>query len=58
MLIVSGQRFAMLEMKAVLAELLRKYKVLPADRQYELRFVAEFVLKSEDGIKLKLEPRK
>jgi cytochrome P450 len=48
----------MMEMKAVLSILLRSYKVLHTDPQHEIHFVVELVLKSADGIKLKLEPRK
>jgi cytochrome P450 len=48
----------MMEMKAVLTILLRSYEVLHTDPQYEIRFVVELMLKSADGIKLKLEPRK
>jgi hypothetical protein len=47
----------MLEIKATVAKLLRNYRVL-TDRQYELRLVLELVLKSAEGIKLRLEPRK
>jgi hypothetical protein len=47
----------MLEIKATVAKLLRNYRVL-TNPQYELRLVLELVLKSADGIKLRLEPRK
>jgi hypothetical protein len=56
--LISGQKFAMLEIKATLAKLLRKYRVMLSDPSCEPRFLLELVLKAADGIKLRLETRK
>jgi hypothetical protein len=47
-----------LEIKATLAKLLRKYRVLLTDPSCEPRFVVVIVLNAADGIKLRLETRK
>jgi cytochrome P450 family 4 len=53
---VAGQKFAMLEMKATVSQLLRNYKLLPGTTPLEL--VNEVVLKSIAGTTMTLEPRK
>jgi cytochrome P450 family 4 len=54
----AGQKFAMMELKSVLSKLLRKYKICLGDPLEKLNFVAELVLKSRNGIRLKLAQRK
>nr|WCC58128.1 cytochrome P450 [Pharsalia antennata] len=53
-----GQKFAMHEMKVVISKVLRNYELLPAVPQHKLMLSAESVLKSANGVKLKLRPRK
>lgn len=52
-----GQKFAMLEMKATIAKILRNYKLSPCEENHKLRLVYELTLKSSTGIKIKLENR-
>ncbi|GFG34777.1 hypothetical protein Cfor_09045, partial [Coptotermes formosanus] len=52
-----GQKFAMLELKSLLSKILRNYKLCPGDPDEELKFVLELVLRSQKGIRLKLERR-
>ena len=55
--LLSGQKFAMLEMKATISAMLRHYKLSLEDPNETLQFTLELVLKSTSGIRLKLEPR-
>ncbi|KAI8440650.1 hypothetical protein MSG28_001859 [Choristoneura fumiferana] len=45
-----GQKFAMLEMKLVLAEVLRKFELQPVTRPEDLKFVADLVLRNKDPV--------
>lgn len=53
-----GQKFAMHEMKVVISKVLRNYELLLASPRHTLILAAETVLKSANGIKIKLKPRK
>jgi len=55
--LLSGQKFAMLEMKATISAMIRHYKLSLEDPNETLQFVLELVMKSPSGIRLKLEPR-
>jgi cytochrome P450 len=50
-------KFAMLEMKATLSALLRRYQLLPANPPHRLDLTVVLVLKSLTGVVLRLEPR-
>jgi cytochrome P450 len=50
-------KFAMLEMKATLSDLLRKYRLLPAGPPHHLDLTVVLVLKSVTGVVLRIEPR-
>jgi hypothetical protein len=47
----------MLELKSLLSKLLRNYKLCLGDPEEKLEFVAELVLKSRTGIRLKISRR-
>ncbi|XP_076269441.1 putative cytochrome P450 4d14 isoform X2 [Rhynchophorus ferrugineus] len=53
-----GQKFAMLEMKYVLAKILLNFEVLPANPPHNPIISAETVLISKNGIKLRFRNRK
>jgi Cytochrome P450. len=53
----SGQKFAILEEKAVLASVLRKYRVEAVDRREDLILLGELILRPKDGLKVKIFPR-
>lgn len=54
-----GQKFAMLEMKATISKVVRKYKLLPSPyEKHVLDPVAELVLMSNTGFHIKVEERK
>ena len=55
--LLSGQKFAMLEMNATISAMLRHYKLSLEDPNETLRFIMELVMKLPSGIRLKLEPR-
>ncbi|EAT33703.2 AAEL014019-PA [Aedes aegypti] len=52
-----GQRFAMLELKAILTAVLREFRVLPVTKREDVVFVADMVLRSRDPIVVKFERR-
>ncbi|KAH8273463.1 hypothetical protein KR018_002460 [Drosophila ironensis] len=51
-----GQKFAMLELKTSLSMLLRSYRFLP-DEEHQPRPLADLVMKSGNGIRLRILPR-
>ena len=52
-----GQRFAMLEMKIILAKMILNYKIESTMQMDKVRVVGELVLKSINGWPVKLVPR-
>ncbi|CAG9791852.1 unnamed protein product [Diatraea saccharalis] len=50
-----GQKFAMMEMKVTISEIIRNFKILPTGQEPIL--VADLILRSLDGVKLKIVPR-
>lgn len=54
---VLGQKFAMLEMKTVISGILRKYILEPVDTPNTITLVQDFMLRSKNGIKIKLRKR-
>ncbi|XP_055940168.1 cytochrome P450 4c3-like isoform X1 [Argiope bruennichi] len=53
-----GQKFAMLEEKVMIANVLRNFRVRSVDQRDKLHLSAEMVLRSRNGIRLELTPRK
>ncbi|KAJ8933366.1 hypothetical protein NQ314_014081 [Rhamnusium bicolor] len=53
-----GQRFAILEIKAALCGILRKFHLEPVDTPQDLRFKTDLVLRPYDEIKVKFVPWK
>ncbi|XP_073957075.1 uncharacterized protein [Choristoneura fumiferana] len=45
-----GQKFAMLEMKLLMAEVLRKFELQPVTRPVDLKFVADLVLRNKSAV--------
>ncbi|XP_063909502.1 cytochrome P450 4c3-like [Zophobas morio] len=52
-----GQKFAMLELKAALCEILSKYVLEPVDTPDTITLVMDIVLRTKDEIKVKFLPR-
>lgn len=52
-----GQRFAMMEMKTVLARLVRSFRILPPSDDYRLQLKIEIVLGAQGGYLVALERR-
>ncbi|XP_019867386.1 cytochrome P450 4d2 [Aethina tumida] len=53
-----GQKFAMLEMKCILSKLIRKYELLPSIPEHKIKLAAETVLKSANGVFMRIKRRK
>jgi len=47
----------MLEMKSTISQVLRSFKVIQSDSKEDLRFTLDLVLKSANGLKVKLQLR-
>lgn len=54
----TGQKFAMFEMKVILSFLVRNFEMLPTVPAHEIQLLAETVLKSKNGVKIRLKKRK
>ncbi|KAF5282683.1 hypothetical protein FQA39_LY17515 [Lamprigera yunnana] len=52
-----GQRFAVLELKAMLISIIRNFKVLPVDKPANLHIFSHLTIKPKDGIKVKFQKR-
>ena len=53
----SGQKFAMLELKSTISQVLRSFKVIRSDTKRELHASLDFILKIDSGLKVKLQKR-
>jgi cytochrome P450 family 4 len=53
-----GQKFALLEEKTVLSSILRHYEVRSLDKREDMILIPELILKSENGFRLTITPRK
>jgi len=47
----------MLELKSTISQVLRSFKVIESDSKEDLRFTLNFILKSTNGLKVKLQKR-
>lgn len=52
-----GQKFAMLEVKSIVSKLVRHYELVKCDSKEEIKLQADLILKTVDGIHLKIKPR-
>ncbi|XP_023309982.1 uncharacterized protein LOC108904025 [Anoplophora glabripennis] len=53
-----GQRYALLEIKALLCGILRKFKLKPIDTPQGMKYKSDLVLRPLDGIRVEFELRK
>lgn len=58
LILVLGQKFALLELKAVISGILRKYVLVAVDKPSDKVLLQEMVLRPKGGIKIKLLSRK
>jgi cytochrome P450 family 4 len=52
-----GQRFAQMELKVILAKIIRNYYIKTIDQRDKLEVVGELVLRSRNGLNVKVIPR-
>ncbi|XP_044730897.1 cytochrome P450 4d2-like [Chrysoperla carnea] len=52
-----GQKFAMYEMKSTLSKVLRHYELCSAGPQFDLKLAMAVILKSLNGVNIKVRPR-
>lgn len=55
---ITGQRFAMMEQKVVLAHVVMNYEIKSLVPRDQLQLTAEMVLRSHNGIVLQITPRR
>ena len=56
-MVLTGQRFAMLEEKVVLSSVLRKVRLQSLDKREDIPLLLELVLRPQNGIRIKISPR-
>ena len=54
---ISGQKFALMEEKSVLASIFRKFQVKAIDKEEDLFLLGELILRPRDGIRVQLIPK-
>lgn len=52
-----GQRFALLEEKAIISSIIRNFKISSTQKDDEIHLIQETILKSHEGIFIKFEKR-
>ena len=52
-LCVAGQKFAMMELKSVIARILHDYYLEPVDRISDMKLIADIVLRPRDPARVK-----
>lgn len=57
MKMVSGQKFAMMEIKSTVSKVVRHFKLEPAQPEHQIQLVSETILKSKNGVKISLQAR-
>lgn len=55
--IFSGQKFAVLEMKAVVSSIIRNFKIIPTEKTKNLTFTTDLVMRPKGGLNIVLEKR-
>lgn len=54
----AGQRFAMMEEKIILAQIIRNFEIVSLDNRDEIIKMSELVLKPKHNLRIKFKPRK
>ncbi|ETN62681.1 cytochrome P450 4C1 [Anopheles darlingi] len=52
-----GQKYAMLEVKAAVAHLVLRYRLLPITQRHQIRFLTDLVLRASNPLKVQFERR-
>ncbi|XP_052871103.1 probable cytochrome P450 4ac1 [Anopheles cruzii] len=52
-----GQKYALLEIKAAVAHLVLRYRILPVTNLHEIRFIADLVLRASNPLKVQFQRR-
>lgn len=53
-----GQKYAQMEMKVLLTEIIRKYVILPVTRRKDVKFIADLVLRTQKPVRVQFKLRK
>jgi cytochrome P450 family 4 len=56
-LFFTGQKFAMLEEKAIISSILRKYRIKSTQEREEMTVLGEIILRADSGVFVELSPR-
>lgn len=56
---IAGQKYALTEVKVILSDILRKYKVVPPSSEYpDINLISDVILRSKTGVNVRLLNRK
>lgn len=53
----SGQKFAMMEMRTVVSQLLKNFKLEPITKIEDIEIIADLILRSKDPIRIRFVSR-
>ena len=53
----SGQRFAMMELKIVLAQILRKFQIKSLDAPENIKIMIDLIMRPKDGLRIAFKRR-
>lgn len=54
---ITGQKFAMMELRTVIGEIIRNFKLIPITKTDELVIISDLILRSKDPIRVQFVPR-
>lgn len=54
---ISGQKFAMIELRTVVAEIVRNFQLKPITKLQDVVIISDLILRSKDPIRLQFIPR-
>nr|ALX81392.1 cytochrome P450 [Liposcelis entomophila] len=52
-----GQRFALMEEKVILSQVLRKFQITSLDKKEDIKMMAELILRPKDNLRIVFKPR-
>lgn len=52
-----GQKFAMMELRTAIGEIIKNFKLKPITKTEDVKFISDLILRSKDPIRVKFVPR-
>lgn len=54
---ITGQKFAMMELRTAIGEIIRNFKLIPITKTDEVVIISDLILRSKDPIRVQFVPR-